>query len=78
MTGVKRMFSSNFLKIISIPTLLYLLFLALYTLLASYTERNRIITDINQRLFIAAGQIKNILDPTFFDRATAMGAISDS
>jgi signal transduction histidine kinase/DNA-binding response OmpR family regulator len=78
MMGLKRVNSSNFLRVIIIPLIIYFIIVAAYILFTSYTERNRIIAEVNHRLVTAAGQIKNILDPTFFDRATQKGSISDS
>ena len=78
MTGSLRMNRGNFLRIIILPAFIYFILLAFYIVLTCYTERNSIITEVNNRLFIAAGQVKNILGPTFFDRAVRQGSISDS
>ncbi|MCX6281010.1 MAG: response regulator [Bacteroidetes bacterium] len=49
---------------------------ALYIVFTSYSERNRIIKEVDHRLVIAASNIQKVLDPTFFDRATDSGKIS--
>ncbi len=48
----------------------------LYILFTSYSERNRIISEVDHRLVVAATHVKSILDPAFFDRATDSGKIS--
>ncbi|MCX6286237.1 MAG: response regulator [Bacteroidetes bacterium] len=48
----------------------------LYTLFTSYSERERIISEVDRRLVIAASNIKQVLEPTFFDRASDSGKIS--
>ncbi len=48
----------------------------LYILFTSYSERERIISEVDRRLVIAASNISQVLDPTFFDRATDSGAIT--
>jgi len=70
---VKR---SYFLKVIIIPSVIYFIMAAVYTLFTSYDERERIISEVNRRLVIAASNIKTVLGPDFFDRATDSGKIS--
>ncbi|MCX6283391.1 MAG: response regulator [Bacteroidetes bacterium] len=65
-----------FLKVIIIPSITYFVMVGLYILFTSYSERERIITEVDHRLVIAAANIKQVLDPTFFDRATDSGTIS--
>ena len=65
-----------FLKVVIIPSLTYLVMVGLYILFTSYSERNRIITEVDHRLVVAASHLKSILNPTFFDRATDSGKIS--
>ncbi|MEI7490159.1 MAG: response regulator [Bacteroidota bacterium] len=48
----------------------------LYILFTSYSERERIISEVDHRLIIAASNISQVLDPTFFDRATDSGTIT--
>jgi len=48
-----------------------------YTLYTSYDERERVIAEVDRRLFIAATNIKTVLDTDFFDRATDSGKISN-
>jgi signal transduction histidine kinase/DNA-binding response OmpR family regulator len=72
---VKR---SYFLKVIIIPSVIYFIMAAIYTVFTSYDERERIISEVNRRLVVAASNIKTVLDPDFFDRATDSGKISKS
>lgn len=65
-----------FLKVIIIPSITYLVMVGLYTLFTSYSERERIISEVDRRLVIAASNIKQVLEPTFFDRASDSGKIS--
>lgn len=67
---------SYFLKVIIIPSVIYFIMAAVYTLFTSYDERERIISEVNRRLVIAASNIKTVLGPDFFDRATDSGKIS--
>jgi len=64
---VKR---SYFLKVIIIPSAIYFIMAALYTLFTSYDERQRIISEVDRRLVVAASNVKTVLDSAFFDRAT--------
>ncbi len=65
-----------FLKVIIIPSVTYFVMVGLYILFTSYSERERIISEVDRRLVIAASNISQVLDPTFFDRATDSGAIT--
>ena len=67
---------SYFLKVIIIPSVIYFIMAAVYTLFTSYDERERIISEVNRRLVIAASNIKTVLGPDFFDRATDSVKIS--
>jgi len=64
---VKR---NYFLKVIIIPSVIYFIMAAVYTVFTSYDERQRIISEVDRRLVIAASNIKTVLDPAFFDKAT--------
>jgi len=71
--------NKNYLfKVIIIPSVTYIIMVGLYIILTSYSERNRIISEVDNRLVVAASHIKTILDPTFFDRATDSGKISET
>ncbi len=61
---------SYFLKVIIIPSAIYFIMAALYTLFTSYDERQRIISEVDRRLVVAASNVKTVLDSAFFDRAT--------
>ncbi|MEI6885165.1 MAG: response regulator [Bacteroidota bacterium] len=65
-----------FLKVFIIPSATYIVMVGLYILFTSYSERNRIISEVDHRLVVAATHVKSILDPAFFDRATDSGKIS--
>ena len=49
----------------------------IYIFFTSYSERDRIIAEVDQRLVTAAANITSILGPSFFDRATDSGKISN-
>jgi len=67
-----------FLKVIIIPSVTYFVMVVFYILFTSYSERNRIIAEVDNRLLVAASNIKTLLDPTFFDRATDSGKIDNT
>ena len=67
-----------FLKVIIIPSVTYFVMVVFYILFTGYSERNRIIAEVDNRLLVAASNIKTLLDPTFFDRATDSGKIDNT
>ncbi len=75
MTKEKKLFA---LKPFLLPTIIYLVSIAIYTVWVSYDERNRIIDEVNLRLVQAARTVKDILPPDFHDRALEKTSISDS
>ena len=68
----------GFFKVLIIPFLIYIVLVGLYILFTIYSEQNRIISDVDHRLVIAASNINKILDSNFFDRASDSGKISEA
>lgn len=68
----------GFFKVLIIPFLIYIVLVGLYILFTIYSEQNRIISDVDHRLVIAASNINTILDSNFFDRASDSGKISEA